>query len=195
MVLVCGPNGAGKSTLVYGVRKEDENTIPFIDPDRIAKEQQCSSIKAGEIAIASVRKHIASKESFIWESTLSSKFDFQMINEAKEKGFMVTLHYVGLQSADSAVARVKERHAKGGHFVPEEDVRRRYKRSLENLPRAIKLVDSAKITDNSGADCRVVAAFEKGKPVPYDFMPGWFQKIFDKLRSQSQIDQKKGKEK
>ena len=40
---------------------------------------------------------------------------------------------VFLDSANLCVRHVRERVRKGGHFVPEEDVRRRYTRSKENF--------------------------------------------------------------
>ncbi len=48
-----------------------------------------------------------------------------------------------------ALSRVKSRVSKGGHDVPAEDVVRRYFRSKQNLPRAVALVDSYTIVDNS----------------------------------------------
>ena len=52
MIMICGPNGAGKSTLTYAARKKDGMDIPYIDPDRIAKDLQCTPIEAGKIVSA-----------------------------------------------------------------------------------------------------------------------------------------------
>ncbi len=41
------------------------------------------------------------------------------------------------------------RVARGGHFVPDEDVQRRYTGSLQNLVRAIELADQVTIIDNT----------------------------------------------
>jgi len=41
--------------------------------------------------------------------------------------------YVGLEDPERNVARVAARVARGGHAIPEETIRARYPRSLENL--------------------------------------------------------------
>lgn len=41
---------------------------------------------------------------------------------------------------------------KGGHDVPEQDQRRRYPRSFENLKGALRLADKAILFDNSSPD-------------------------------------------
>lgn len=47
--------------------------------------------------------------------------------------------------------RVRLRVEKGGHDVPEASVRRRWSRSLEQLPWFLQQADQAAIFDNSGA--------------------------------------------
>ena len=176
MIMVCGSNGAGKSTLTYSAQKKSPGELPFIDPDKIAKERQATPIETGRIVSTAVKEYIAAKRSFVRESTLTSNFDFQMLQAAQENGFKTSLVYVGIGSADDAVNRVRQRHAKGGHSVPEKDIRRRYARSLENLPKAIRQVDAARVVDNSGEKYREVATFEKGALKTHEFTPAWFKK-------------------
>lgn len=52
---------------------------------------------------------------------------------AKELGFDISIAYLFLDSADACVARVTERVRKGGHEVPERDIRRRFARSMINF--------------------------------------------------------------
>jgi len=180
LILVCGCNGAGKSTFTYSTLEEKKNAI-YIDLDRIAKEENCSPMQAGRIAVTLTKQFIADKKDFLKESTLSSKSDLKLIKNAQDAGFKVSLMYVGLNSADYAVDRVRDRHQKGGHSVPEEDIRRRYERSLENLPHAIALVDIAKIVDNSKNNYVPVATYEKGQLKSLDSSPDWFKKAQETL--------------
>jgi hypothetical protein len=53
-------------------------------------------------------------------------------NDGRE-GFKVLLHDILISSASQAVARVKFRVLTGGHHVPEEDIRRRYERSVKHF--------------------------------------------------------------
>jgi predicted ABC-type ATPase len=175
MILVCGSNGSGKSTFTYAARDDKRKNIPFIDPDRIARDKQCSPVEAGKIVSKAAQKYVEDGQSFVRESTLTAKFDFQLIQTAKRKGFRVYLTYIGLKNADIAVCRVKERHANGGHSVPEEDIRRRYGRGLKNLSTAIQLADKAVIIDNSDQGYTEVAVFENGRIVSNAYTPDWFK--------------------
>ena len=55
------------------------------------------------------------------------------MRDARSAGFGISIAYVFLQSADECVKRVAERVQKGGHSVPESDIRRRFPRSLRNF--------------------------------------------------------------
>lgn len=174
LILFCGCNGAGKSTFTYSTLNEKVNII-YIDPDRIAKEKNCSPMQAGRTAITLTNKYLTDKQSFLKESTLSSKSDLKLMKNAQNAGFIVTLIYISLNSADKAVQRVSDRYKNGGHSVPEEDIRRRYTRSLENLPHAILIVDYVKVFDNSQNHYRSVANFEKGQLKSLNLSPDWFK--------------------
>ena len=47
------------------------------------------------------------------------------------------------------IARVLERVSRGGHFIPEEDIRRRYERSRLDLIDLIPQLASLRVFDNS----------------------------------------------
>lgn len=180
MTLVCGCNGAGKSTLTYATIDADQNVF-YIDPDRIAKEKGCSPLQAGKIAVNLTNDYLADKQPFLKESTLSSKSDLKLLERAKEAGFKTEVRYVGLKNADKAVQRVADRHQKGGHTVPEDDIRRRYERSLENLPKAIARADEVKIFDNTKNDYAHVATFKNGQLESQSSLPDWFKGVEKQL--------------
>lgn len=146
LLCICGPNGAGKSTLtrILGMR---ENLL-VIDPDRLA-EDGLNPVAAGKAAGRLARMCLQNGISFARESTLTSKFDFWLMAEAKQRGYRVELIYLKLPSPALALERISARKARGGHDVPREDVIRRFHRSLANLPRAQELVDKLTILDNS----------------------------------------------
>jgi predicted ABC-type ATPase len=91
-------------------------------------------------------------ESFAVETTLSGKNYLQMMVEARSRGFEISLIYIGTETVEINLARIRNRVLAGGHDVPEGDVRRRYWRSLENLPIAIERADHAILFDNSSED-------------------------------------------
>ena len=59
-------------------------------------------------------------------------------------------HYLKLPSVDIAIERIKIRVYRGGHNVPENDIRRRFERSWINFQALYKpLADSWTIFDSS----------------------------------------------
>ncbi|HEY5922391.1 MAG TPA: hypothetical protein VIV11_12005, partial [Kofleriaceae bacterium] len=72
---------------------------------------------------------------------------------------------VGVASAKLSSHRVDQRIARGGHDVPRDRIAARFKRSLENLRKAIPFVPTVQLFDNSSAEdpYRHVATFSHGK--------------------------------
>nr|WP_302737724.1 zeta toxin family protein [uncultured Desulfovibrio sp.] len=127
-----------------------ENVL-VIDPDKLAAEG-LSPIAAGKAAARMARLFLQEGVSFARESTLTSQFDFTLMEEAKRRGYEVELVYIRLASVALALERVAARVARGGHNVPPQDVVRRFSRSLENLPKAVSLADKVTILDNSSGN-------------------------------------------
>jgi predicted ABC-type ATPase len=73
-----------------------------------------------------VKTQLSAKKSFIVESTLSGHSLVKHIENAKKAGFRIELWYVYLENASLCNNRINERVKKGGHFVPPEDVERRF---------------------------------------------------------------------
>ncbi len=173
LIFVCGSNGAGKSTLTYSLL-EKEKGLCFIDPDRIAKENNMSLIQTGKYVSVLVKRLLSENKSFIKESTITSKFDFKIIDIAKKKNYKTALIYIGLESSDLAVLRVKNRHKLGGHDVPERDIKRRYFKSINNLPKALMLFDHSIIYENTG-NYDEVLEIKNSCIIRYSHTPKWFK--------------------
>lgn len=152
LTIIAGPNGAGKSTFTRAIQEALQ--VPVIDPDREARRLQpdnpeAAAIAGGKQAIKRARVHLENGESFAVETTLSGNTYLRMMAEAKRKGWLVFLIYVGVDNVQTSIERVAQRVAAGGHNVPSDDIRRRYARSLANLPIALQQADYASIFDNS----------------------------------------------
>lgn len=163
MICVCGPNGAGKSTLSRAVAARENLLV--IDPDALGK-QGLSPVAAGKAAAGMARSFINEGISFVRESTLTSNFDFKIIEKAKKSGYRLELIYIMLESSALAMERVEARKARGGHAVPVQDIIRRYTRSLVNLPRALPLMDKIVILDNSTTNYKTmqICSLDRASP-------------------------------
>jgi predicted ABC-type ATPase len=120
-------------------------------------------VTAGREVIKRTRAHLQNGESFSIETTLSGGGYLETMRQAAERGFLVRLIYICTDRAEENVQRVRARFSLGGHDVPDEDVRRRYERSLANLVAAIALAHEAWLYDNSGDHPRKVLEARHGR--------------------------------
>ena len=103
-----------------------------------------------------LRFAIETRSDFTFESTLGGRTITDELLRAAEQGIDVKVWYVGLSSPEHHIARVAERVAKGGHPIPEEDIRRRFQQSRINLIRLMPKAAEIKVFDNSAeADPRM----------------------------------------
>lgn len=135
LTIIAGPNGAGKSTFTRAIQEALE--VPVIDPDREARllqpdKPEAAALAGGRQAIKRARAYLANNQSFTVETTLSGNTYLRIMAEAKRKGWQVALICIGVDNVQTSIERVAQRVAAGGHNVPEEDIRRRYTRSLAN---------------------------------------------------------------
>ena len=71
------------------------------------------------------------------------------MRQALEAGFSIHISYIYLGDPELNVQRVRERVRQGGHNVPEVDIRRRYQRSLQILPGALRIAHEASVFENA----------------------------------------------
>jgi predicted ABC-type ATPase len=62
------------------------------------------------------------------------------------------VRYIGLDSPERHLARVRSRVARGGHDIPEAMIRERYRRSREHLVALLPRLTSLVVYDNSVED-------------------------------------------
>jgi predicted ABC-type ATPase len=181
LTVVAGPNGSGKSTFTHSA--DFDGIERLLDPDALARElspenPSAAAVAAGRQALKLTEEYLNAKLSFAVETTLAGRRIIELMRRAKECGYVVHLIFVALNSPEKNIGRIRERVARGGHFIPDLDVRRRYARSFENLPEALRIADMAKLFDNSGSDARPVMIARGGKIVwQAKLLPSWFSGI------------------
>lgn len=166
MFILAGPNGAGKSTsaprILSGVRRVDE----FVNADVIAKEEGVSEIEAGRRTLARLEALAAAGRDMAFETTLASRMLLPRLLAMQGAGYLFHLTFFWLPSADMAVERVAHRVASGGHSIPEDVIRRRYERGLDNFFNAYSLAaDTWVMVDNTSRPGRPIAWRRVGEGV------------------------------
>jgi len=154
LVLLAGPNGAGKSTL-YQTRVAPSFAGPFINADIIQRDElqdhsMGASYEAARIAETRRTEMLDARQSFATETVFSHPSKLEIIETARTHGYLVVVMHVGVESANLSVGRVKSRTEEGGHDVPEEKIRARYKRGQPLIRQAVLRADRGMVFDNSG---------------------------------------------
>ena len=164
IVIVAGPNGAGKTTFAREYLPHEAGCPEFINVDLIAAglspfDPDRAVLRAGRLMLQEVHRRARAGERFAFETTLAGRNYARWVPRWRAAGYHVKLILLSLPIADLAVSRVDARVAKGGHSVPEDAVRRRFDRGLQNFQALYRdLVDSWALYDNSGPTPRLLAA-------------------------------------
>lgn len=90
-------------------------------------------VLAGKLLIGRVESLISKKENFAIESTLAGHTLVRVLKSARAQGYYIKMYYIYTNNVDINLERIKNRVRQGGHAVPVMDVRRRYKRSIQNF--------------------------------------------------------------
>lgn len=154
LIIVGGANGTGKTT--FAVEYSSRRDCLYLGADAIAEELAPDTpglvpVAAGQELIRRLTVALARDDTIVLESTLAGRTLRHVIGNARDNGFTITIVYLFLDSPDACVERVEERVRKGGHSVPEPDIRRRFLRSIRNFWRLYRpLADRWLLIYNSG---------------------------------------------
>ena len=154
--VLAGVNGAGKSSI--GGAAFRAFGADYYNPDEAARalitaNPGLSQIDANGAAWQQGRRlleqAIADRLQFAFETTLGANTIPNLLAGAASQGIEVHVWYVGLSSVELHIERVRSRVRKGGHDIPEADIRRRYDHSRLNLIRLLPTLSALRMYDNS----------------------------------------------
>jgi predicted ABC-type ATPase len=170
VVVVAGANGSGKSTTAPHLLRDALKVTEFVNADPIAAglsafRPESVAIAAGRIMLSRMRQLATARENFAFETTLASRSLAPWLAELRCRGYDVHLLFLWLPSAELAASRVAERVRLGGHDIPTDTVRRRYRAGLRNFFRLyLPLANGWQLFDNSASGLpRRIAAGEGKK--------------------------------
>ena len=168
IIIIAGPNGAGKTTFARSFLPVEAQCSRFINADLIAAglspfAPDAEAFKAGRLMLEEITDCVRKGESFAFETTLSGQSYLARIRQWREQGYQVSLFFLSLPDAETAIARVAERVKQGGHDIPEAVIRRRFAAGLRNFHEAYKSrVDAWALFDNVG-EAPVLLELEENK--------------------------------
>lgn len=175
--VIAGPNGVGKSTLYEHVLSP--SGMEFVNADMVAarhwpQAQSEHAYEASRLAAERRGALMAERRSLVTETVFSHESKLDLLRDAAQLGYIVTLHVV-IVPEELAVARVRKRVEHGGHAVPEEKIRSRYRRLWKHIAEGIRMADDAYVYDNSTLKEALdrMAHFQRGHRMHPVRWPAW----------------------
>ena len=103
------------------------------------------------LMLEEIRRHSERGESFGLETTLAGKSYAKLIPMWQSRGYSVRLIFLSLPSVESAIERVANRVAQGGHDIPRAVIARRFDAGWHNFLVVYRpIVDHWRLFENSG---------------------------------------------
>ena len=186
LYIISGCNGAGKTTASYTMLPEMLECSEFVNSDEFAKglspfQPEKASIQASRYMRTKVRYLLKRQKDFGIETTLATRTLLKTIRLAQSAGYTVTLLYFWLNSPELAIERVAARVEAGGHNIPEETIRRRYRVGIDYFFHDYApICERWILADNSQIPFRVIAEGSKN-----DLINIKDETTYDKIRTQA----------
>ena len=172
LIIIGGANGSGKTTLAREFVALEHFT--YLGADEIARELNARqpekvAIEAARLFSQKFGEYLEKRESLIVESTLSGLSLRKWIEKARSFDYAIKFLFVYLSSPELCIQRVAARVAKGGHDVPEADIRRRFARANFNFWHVYKnLADEWNLFYNAGDNIIQVAGGDQNDEIILD---------------------------
>jgi predicted ABC-type ATPase len=195
--VLAGTNGAGKSSVAGAALRARGGE--YFNPDEAARRilevepglgMEEANSRAWLHGKRLLEQAIAKRGEFAFETTLGGNTIPELLQRAHKNGLDVRMWYVGLESPELHIDRVRARVARGGHDIPEAKIRERYDRSRTNLIRLLPILTELWVFDNSEeggpaqngiADPRLILHVVDGLIVEASDtgqVPGWAKPVF-----------------
>ncbi len=157
LLVLAGVNGAGKSS-VAGARLRASG-LDYYNPDEATRalcdqgmDEADANAAAWRFGKQRLEDAIATGHAFAFETTLGGDTIPALIGKAGET-HDVTIWFVGLDTPERHLARVRARVAAGGHPIAEHKIRERWDGARKNLIGLMPRLQELHVYDNS-LECR-----------------------------------------
>ena len=154
--VLAGTNGAGKSSIIGAMFLQAG--AEYFNPDEAARWIQSANPGISQVEANSaawqegkrlLERAITDRYNFAFETTLGGNTIPRLLTEALSLGLEVRIWYVGLHTPELHIARVRSRVEKGGHDIPEAEIRMRFEAGRLNLIRLLPKLTELRMYDNS----------------------------------------------
>ncbi len=183
--IIAGVNGVGKTTFT-GVLRNELSLGCVVDVDQLVKLASGDNVVGSRIGIMKIRNCIHTGQSFAQETTLSGHHVIKTIQKAKSCSYRIIVYYIGLNTVEESIKRIKNRVEKGGHNIDETIVKRRFQKRFADLAKIMPLCDEIIFYDNDNY-FQFIGIFEKTQLIEKcQINPIWFSELIEYLEERKQ---------
>ncbi|HIS69115.1 MAG TPA: hypothetical protein IAA58_07150 [Candidatus Gallacutalibacter stercoravium] len=180
--IIGGVNGTGKSSLTGVLKAETTDLGQIIDVDKITASLGGNRLQGGKEAIARIEDCLQKGICFTQETTLSGQRTEKTARRARAQGYYIRLYYVGLDTSQESLKRIRNRVEKGGHDIPAPDVLKRFDSRFRDVQKILPYCDEATFFDNDNG-FRAVGEYRNGEIIQIaDQPPVWFSLLKEYLQ-------------
>ncbi len=154
--VIAGVNGAGKSSI--GGATFRQRGAEYYNPDEAARRmlarnpalsQTDANSAAWHHGVRLLRRAIAERKDFAFETTLGANTITRLLQEAATQRIEIYVWYIGLANSQLHIERVEARVRAGGHAIATDLIERRYEQSRINLIDLMPQLAELRVHDNS----------------------------------------------
>lgn len=190
LLVVAGCNGAGKSS--YSAQLAPDSIEPF-DYDKVfllhykslisseLLDRMAHNLAFGDLE-NSIKEAILKETDFCYETNFNSD-PFYWPDIFRKSGYQVHLIFFCLSSISEAKKRVQIRVENGGHFVPEQEIEKRYFEGYANLDNLFAEFEVVHLFDSSHYNQRPehLVAIENGEIAVCTNFPDFLISLLPKI--------------
>jgi predicted ABC-type ATPase len=147
----------------------------FVNADLIAAglspfAPERQALAAGKLMLERLDELAQSQSDFGFETTLAGRSHIRRLQRMKDDlGYRIAIYFLWLPSEEMAISRVATRVLQGGHDIPTQTIRRRYRQGMINFAKLYRpIADTWLLFDASQAPIRLTCSFEEGKRSIHD---------------------------
>lgn len=111
----------------------------------------------------------------VLEITLVEDKDIKKLTKIKNQDYYIIMYYIGLNSSQESINRIKNRVLKGGHNIPTDDVLRRFNNRIEAIKRVLPYCDEVIFYDNENGFVKVAEIKNNKFNYSNGYRPKWLE--------------------